>query len=180
MGMGLWTFFLPIVTADTPVRGRSQWAPLDLLVARADQWPVLHYHLVLYQIASIYLLMVLALLVLALPSPHKFLKLIAVIGSASSTTLLGTRGPRAFGWIFYGRYTSSRIFNSDLHRKAWEGLHFSSAYFALIAVMPLLLYLSVPNAKPHASKAATNITLLSRTLIDKQYANAITSMERSW
>lgn len=139
MGMGLWTFFVPIVTADTPVRGRSQWAPLDLLVARADQWPVLHYHLVLYQIASIYLLMVLAILVLALPSPHKLLKLIAVIGSASSTTLLGTRGPRAFGWIFYGRYTSSRIFNSDLHGKAWEGLHFSSAYFILIGVMPLLL-----------------------------------------
>jgi len=139
MGMGLWTFFLPIVTTDMPVRGRSQWAPLDLLVARADQWPVLHYHLVLYQIASIYLLMVLALLVLALPSPHKFLKLIAVIGSASSTTLLGTRGPRAFSWLFYGRYTSPRWFNGDIGWWRSGRLHFTSAYFVLIAVMPLLL-----------------------------------------
>jgi hypothetical protein len=105
MEMGLWTFFLPIVTADTPVRGKSQWAPLDLLVARADQWrPVPHIHLVLYQIASIYLLMVFAIFVLTLPSPDKLLKLIAVIGSASSISLLGPRAARAFG--FYGRFTS--------------------------------------------------------------------------
>jgi hypothetical protein len=94
---------------------------------------------VLYQIASIYVLMVFAILVLALPSPHKLLKLIAAIGSASSISLLGTRGPRAFSWVFYGRYTSSRMFNGDLYWRGWEGLHFSFAYFVLIGVMPLLL-----------------------------------------
>jgi hypothetical protein len=148
MGMGLWTFFLPIVTADTPVHGRSQWAPLDLLVARADQWrPAPHFHLVLYQIASVYVLMVFAILVLALPSPHKFLKLIAVIGSASSVSLLGTRGPRAFSWLFYGRYTSSQIFSSDIGWTRWQGLHFSSAYFVLIGVMPLLLFALVSSER---------------------------------
>jgi hypothetical protein len=140
MGIGLWTFFLPIVTTDAPVHGRSQWAPLELLVARAYQWrPAPHFHLVFYQIASIYVLMVLAILVLALPAPHKLLKLIAVIGSASSITLLGTRGPRTFSWLFYGRYTSPPWFNGDIGWWRSGRLHFTSAYFVLIAVMPLLL-----------------------------------------
>jgi len=148
MGIGLWTFFNPIVTVDTPVHGRSKWAPLDLLIARADQWrPAPHFHLVLYQITSIYVLMVLAILVLALPSPHKVLKLIAVIGSASSISLLGTRGPRAFGWLFYGRYTSSEIFRGNIGWTRWQGLHFSSAYFVLIGVMPLLLFALVSSER---------------------------------
>lgn len=140
MGIGLWTFFVPIVTTDAPVHGRSQWAPLDLLLARADQWkPTPHYHLVLYQIAFIYVLMVLAILVLALPAPHKLLKLIAVIGSASSITLLGTRGPRTFSWLFYGGYTSPPWFNGHIGWWRSGRIHFTSAYFALINVMPLLL-----------------------------------------
>ena len=146
MGTGLCTLFLPILTTDTAVRGRSRWAPLDLLVAHADQWqptPLLfHVHVVLYQIASLYVLMALAILVLALPWPHQPLKLIAVVGSAISISLLGRQGARGFGWLFYGRVTHSRIFDGDTSWRGailgWEGLHFGAAYFVLIGVMPLL------------------------------------------
>ena len=146
MGMGLWTFFLPIVTTDTPVHGRSEWAPLDLLVAQANQWqpapPPFHIHFVLYQLAFLYALMVLEILILVLPWRHRPLKLIAVIGSASSITMLGTSGSRAFGWLFYGRSTHSRIFDGDYSWKGqilgWHGFHFDSAYLVLISVMPLL------------------------------------------
>ena len=146
MAIGLWTFFLPIATTDMPVRGRTEWSPLDLLVARADQWkpapPQFHTHLVLYEIAFLYALMVLTILVLALQRPSKPLKLIAVIGSATSISLFGTRGARGFGWVFYGHRTYSRIFDGDTSWRGqilgWHGFHFGSAYVILLGVMPLL------------------------------------------
>jgi hypothetical protein len=159
MGIGLWTFLVPIVTTDAPVRGRSEWSPVDFVVARADQWkpapPLLHMHLVLYQIAFLYALMVVAILVLALRRPSKPLKLIAVIGSATSVSLFGTGGARSFGWLFFGRRTYSRILDGDTSWRGqllgWHGFHFASAYVILLLVMPLLA-LAVFTSEPDAMR----------------------------
>lgn len=148
MGVGLLTFFLPIVTTDTAVHGRTEWAPLDLLVSRADLWrPVpfpYHTHVVLYQIAVTYILMMLAVLVLALPSPRMPLTLIAIIGSAGSVSLF-RNGPKSFGWVFYGRSVHSRIWDGDNVLRGVlfgaEGLRCDVAYVILLCVMPALALL---------------------------------------
>jgi hypothetical protein len=148
MGVGLLTFFLPIVTTDTAVHGRTEWAPFDLLVSRADLWrpapPPFHNHLVLYQITVTYILMMLAVLVLALPSPRMPLTVIAIVGSAGSVSLF-RHAPRSFGWLFYGRSTHSRIWDGDnvvtgLFFGA-EGLRCDFAYVVLLCVMPVLALL---------------------------------------
>ena len=155
LAIGLWTFFLPIVTTDTPVRGRSEWSPLDLVVARADQWrpvpPLLHVHFVLFEIAFLYALMFLAILILVLPRPQVPLKVISVIGSATSVSMLGRRSARGFGWLFFGRNTYSRIFDGDASWKGamlgWHGFHFTSAYVILLGIMPLLALIVVTSVR---------------------------------
>jgi hypothetical protein len=39
------------------------------------------------------------------------------------------------------------MFNGDIGWMKWEGLHFSSAYFTLIGVMPLLLFALVSSER---------------------------------
>lgn len=146
MGIGVTTFFAPIVTTDAPVHGRSDWAPVDFLVARADRWlPApgpFHIHEVLYRIAMLYALMLLALLLLAFPSPRKPLLLLATIGSAVSVVSLRW-GYQDFSWLLYGRFSYAWI-RSDHDRFVqtligWEGFRFDGAFAVLAMVMPALL-----------------------------------------
>ena len=146
MGIGVATFFAPIVTTDVPVHGRSDWAPVDLLATRADRWlPApgpFHVHEVLYRIAALYALMLLALVLLALPSPRKPLVLLATVGTALSVVSLRW-GYQDFSWLLYGRFNYAWI-KSDHDRffKAlvgWEGFRFDGAFVVLAMVMPALL-----------------------------------------
>lgn len=157
MGIGLLTFFMPFVTTDSPVHGRTEWAPLDFLVARADLWrPApgpFHNHMVLYQVALIYLLMVIALLALAFPRPRTPLQFIAVVGAATSAGLLRRSSFRAFGWVLYGRYTHAYLFthpadNSWRALNGWEGFQFEIAFYAFIASMPLLAWTVCRRSRP--------------------------------
>lgn len=144
--IGVSTFFMPFVTTDTPVRGRSQWSPMQLLVSRADLWrpapPPLHLHLVVYQIALIYLLMLVAVLVLALPRPRKVLQLITVIGAGTTVPLIGSSGYREFGWIFNGRFTNGPLWDGSLRGLTrWQGFQFELPFYVFLAAMPLLTWI---------------------------------------
>ena len=146
IGIGVATFFVPIVTTDTPVHGRSDWAPVDLLAARADRWlPApgpFHIHEVVYQIAALYAFMLLALVLLALPSPRKALLVLATIGTALSVASLRW-GYQDFSWLLYGRFNYAWI-RSDHDRFiqtliGWEGFRFDGAFVVFAMVMPALL-----------------------------------------
>ena len=146
---GLSTSFAPIVTTDVPVHGRSDWSPMDLFVARADHWsPVpgpLHVHLVVYLLATLYVLMAIALLLLALPSPRMALAVVATVGTALSVASLRW-GYQDFSWLLYGRFNYAWVrpdrqtFFQAL--TGWEGFRFDGAYAVLVMVMPAL-FLSV-------------------------------------
>ena len=146
MAIGLCTSFAPIVTTDAPVHGRSDWAPVDLFVARADQWsPVpgpLHVHVVVYLLAALYAFMVIALLLLALPSPRMALAVVATVGTALSVASLRW-GYQDFSWLLYGRFNYAwmrhdrQSFVQAL--VGWEGFRFDGAYAVLVMVMPALL-----------------------------------------
>ncbi len=147
IGLGLATFFMPIVTTDSPVRGRSQWTPLQLLISRADLWrpapSPFHIQGVLYQIALIYLLMTIAVLALALPRPRKALQFIAVVGAATSVPLVGTNSYRGFGWLFYGKFTNGPFWDGSLRGVTrWQGFQFEFAFYAFLAVMPVLAWMA--------------------------------------
>lgn len=146
MAIGLATFFLPIVTTDTPVHGRADWSPVDLLVARADQWQPtpgpFHVHEVLYRIAALYAFMLLAVVLLALPSPRMPLSILAALGTALSVVSLRW-GYQDFSWLLYGRFDYTWI-QSDHDRFVqaligWEGFRFDGAFAAFAMVMPALL-----------------------------------------
>lgn len=146
MTIGLATFFMPIVTTDAPVHGRSDWAPVDLLVARADHWPStpgpFHVHEVLYRIAVLYALMLLALGVLAVRSPRTLLSILATLGSALGVVTLRW-GYQDFSWLLYGRFDYAWI-RTDHDRFVqtligWEGFRFDEAFGVLTLVMPALL-----------------------------------------
>ena len=146
MAVGLMTFFVPIVTTDAPVHGRSDWAPLDFLLARADRWlPApgpLHVHEVLYGIAAVYAFMLLALALLPFPSPQKPLLLVATLGTALSVAFLRW-GYQDFSWLLYGRFNYAWI-RTDHDRfvqalVGWEGFRFDAAYAVFALVMPALL-----------------------------------------
>jgi hypothetical protein len=144
MAMGLATIFAPFVITDAPMKGRTERAPIDLPMSRADLWrpapPPFHQHDILYGILFIYLLMIIGLVVLALPSPQQPSTVIALIGSAVSLGLL-KHAARSFGWLFYGRVTHARIsqgYSSLRGWFGWEGLQFELAFYLFLAVMPRL------------------------------------------
>ncbi len=146
VAIGFTTFFMPFVTTDSPVHGNTAWAPLDLLVSRADLWrPAprpFHIHAELYQIVLIYLLMLFALAALALPHPRTLLQCIAVVGAATSVNLIGPRSCREFGWLFYGRITHGPLWDGSLRGLTrWEGFEFEAGFYAFLAVMPLLTWI---------------------------------------
>ncbi len=148
MGIGVSTFFVPVVTTDIAVHGRSEWSPLDLLVARADLWRpapgLFHVQGAVYHLASIYLLMLAAVLVLRLPSPRTALTVIAIVGSAASVSLF-RNGARSFGWLFYGGVRYARPGENVVTGVLFgaEGLRFNLAYVVLLCVMPLLAVIAI-------------------------------------
>jgi hypothetical protein len=145
VAIGLPTFFMTFVTTDSPVHGRTEWAPLDFLISRADLWPApsrFFIHIELYQIALIYILMLLALVVLALPRPRTPLQWIALVGAATSVNLIGPRSCRGFGWLFYGRRTYGPLWDGSLRGLTrWYGFRFEFAFYVFVAVMPLLTWI---------------------------------------
>lgn len=145
VAIGLSTFFQPFVTTDSPVHGRSQWTPLQLLVSRSDLWrpaPLpFHIQLVIYQIVLIYLLMLIAVLSLALPSPRKILEIVTLVGAATSVSLVGPGACRGFGWLFFGRFTHGPLWNGSLRGiTRWEGFQFELGFYLFLAVMPVLAW----------------------------------------
>jgi hypothetical protein len=137
---------MPFVTTDSPVHGRSQWAPLQLLVSRADLWrPApwpFHIHMVLYQITLIYLLMPITLVALGLPRPRRVLQFIAIIGVATSVNIVGTSSYRGFGRLFYGRFTNGPMWDGSLRGLTrWQGFQFELPFYIFLAVMPLATWI---------------------------------------
>lgn len=159
-GIGLLTFLMPFLTTDAPVNGRTEWAPLNMLNARADLWrpapPPFQNHAVLYEVAFVYVLMVIALVVLAVPWSQKPLKYIALVGAATSVSLLKT-APRGFGWVFYGKYTHARMWDGDNSLRGmlgWQGIRFNLAFFVFLAVMPLLLIVIIKSGRQPLGRAS--------------------------
>lgn len=146
MAIGLFTFFVPIVTTDVPVHGRSDWAAVDFLRARADRWlPApgpFHVHAVLYVIGALYLLMILTLLLLALPSPRKPLMLVATVGAALSVGCMRW-AYQDFSWLLYGRFSYAWISNGPggfaRSLVGWEGFRYDGALAVLVLIMPALV-----------------------------------------
>ncbi len=151
VAIGLPTFFMTFVTTDSPVHGRTEWAPLDFLISRADLWPApsrFFIHIELYQIALIYVLMLFALVFLALPRPRMPLQCIAIVGAATSVTLIGPRSWRGFGWLFYGRRTYGPLWDGSLRGiTRWQGFQFEFAFYVFVAVMPLLTWIVCRRAR---------------------------------
>ncbi len=146
VAIGLPTFLMTFVTTDSSVHGKTEWAPLDLLISRADLWrPApwpFHIQIEVCQIALIYLLMLLALVSLALPRPRRPLQFIAAVGAATSVTLIGPRSCIGFGWLFYGKRTYGPLWDGSLRGLTrWQGFQFEFAFYVFVAVMPLLTWI---------------------------------------
>lgn len=165
MAIGLLTFFTPIVTTDVPVHGRSDWAPVDLLVERADRWlPApgpFHVHDILYVIGALYALMLVAMVLLALPSPRPPLSVVATVGSALGVGTLRW-GHQGFSWLLYGRFNYAWI--SSTHDRfvtaviGWEGFRFDAAFPVLTMVMPaLLVAVRTPRRAPDEAPAEPTV-----------------------
>ena len=86
VALGFATSLLPIVRTNVPVMGRTEWSGLGI-VSQVEVWKFPPSPVVL-DIASTYLLMLLAAAAVFLPRPRKLLLLISLLGIISSSWAL--------------------------------------------------------------------------------------------
>jgi hypothetical protein len=107
---GILTFFLPLVTADPPVMGRTRWSAWNIAcqIQAGNLPPVRHYPnefllSIPLMAAGIYLLLVVALIALCFSCSPEVLAKIAVVGWCTSWFWSGDR--MSFEEMFYGDWS---------------------------------------------------------------------------
>ena len=109
---GILTFFLPLVTTDPPVMGRTRWSGWNIAcqVQAGNLPPVRHYSernefllSIPLMAAAIYLLLVVALIALCFSCSPEVLAKIAVVGWFTSWFWRGDR--ISFEEMFYGDWS---------------------------------------------------------------------------
>jgi hypothetical protein len=130
LAFGLSTFFMPLATTDPPILAKTEWSALDLLSQIYSG--KLPFSAVAFDIASTYLLMLLALAALLLPRPRKPLLLISILGIVSSSWALEMGHSLLFSWFTRIDRTLKTIHVS-----------YAIAVYALEIVMSALLLIAI-------------------------------------
>jgi hypothetical protein len=128
---GLLTFFLPLVTTDSDVMGRSRWSPWDI------SWQIYEGNLprsIPIRVMLVYLILVFALGTLCLSPSRLGLARIAVFGLLASCFWRGDRID--FELLFYGKISYD---NSGLIRH----VGFVDLTIAFLGALGALLYIAV-------------------------------------
>jgi hypothetical protein len=126
IGIGIYTFFTPIVVVEQPALNRIAWSPLEItvnVVSGKVRVPDLYSDLVLMEIGLLYLLMPTFLVAMYLPATSNTLALISGIGFLLSVT-------RKY-WL--------RTFAASFGWEYWGQTHPGPAWWILPFIMPALL-----------------------------------------
>jgi hypothetical protein len=103
--VGFRTFFIPLVTIDPPVLGRTRWSALNIaaeIYRRNLPVPEGHFDPGLTEITLIYVFMMFAVAALAFPRAQEALRVIALFGTVLSS--LAKWWGSAVVWTFFGYF----------------------------------------------------------------------------
>jgi hypothetical protein len=141
--VGLLTFFVPLVTVDRPVVGRTHWSAFNIVwemyqgnlhadnCERCGEPPVRALLALPVSITAIYMLMIVALVPLSVPYASNTLASISGFGGIVSLYLSRRGTAWAFEETFYGRISSVRH------------VHYFLLQLALLGVMAGLFLIAI-------------------------------------
>jgi hypothetical protein len=139
---GILTFFVPLMTTDPPVLGRTQWSVFDLAlhVCQRELPPSDHWRIDLVKLppdpALLYLLLLFLLVVLLFPSLHRHLAAMAAIGILVNSEMWKFQD-LDFERTFYGHLSYNPNFSLARH------VGIGQLVLALLAVYGSVLFVVV-------------------------------------
>lgn len=134
IAIGLYTFFVPLVTIDPPVLGRTQWSALNIaseIYRRKLPVPEGRFDPGLTEITLIYVFMAFSVAALGFSRAQEALRVIALFGTVLSS--LAKWWGNSFVWTFFG------YFGPIANWRVRPG----PAWYVLPFVMPVLLLISL-------------------------------------